>query len=167
MPVLKGNKVNNQDISVQVEITGSIAESIAALGKKMTKEVMVKAAKAGAEIVAQSIDSRIPVKTGELKDNLAVEITTNKDNVTATVGFADKFQASVAYWVEHGHASREARTLLQRFFRQKGTEKGSGHVPAHPFFRPGIDSAMKASSEAVMAELLKALQETEGKEKVA
>ena len=162
MTVLKGNKVNNQDISVDVEITGSLADSFAALSKKMTKDVLMKAASAGAEVVARSIDSRIPVETGELKDNLSVELGMENGKAVAIVGFVDKFQASIAYWVEHGHNNREARTLMQRFFKQKGSL--TGMVPAHPFFRPGIDAALKQSSEAVMAELLKALEANKGEE---
>jgi hypothetical protein len=160
---MKGNKVNNQDINVNVEVTGSLAASLAALGKRASKDVMVRAAKAGAEITARSIDSRIPAETGELKGALALEITTNKNAVIATVGFDDSFMASVAYWTEHGHATREAKTVMQRFFKKKGTL--TGHVPAHPFFRPGIDAAAKASAEAVMTEIYKALQSDTGEEK--
>jgi len=152
---MKGNRVNNQDIDVHVEVTGSLAASLNALGKRVSKEVMAKAAQAGAEVTMRAIDSRIPVETGELKSALAVEISIGKSAATATVGFDDSFMASIAYWIEHGHATREAKTAMQKFFKKKGTL--TGHVPAHPFFRPGIDSALRASSEAVMSEIQKAL----------
>jgi len=123
----------------------------------MTKEVMVNAVKAGATIVATSINERIPVDTGELKDNLAVEIATNPKGAIATVGFLDPFMASIAYWVEFGHATREPKTAMQKFFKQRHGNT-IGHVPAHPFFRPGIDSSMKEASEAVMEVIGTALE---------
>ena len=147
---MRGNKINNQDISVDVEVTGSIAEALNKLGKKVTKDVMLRAAKAGATVVAASINERIPVDTGELKGNLAIEVETKKQAVIATVGFLDEFMASVAYWVEHGHNNRVAKTKLQRFFKARHGDT-IGHVPAHPFFRPGIDAALKPAFEAVMA----------------
>jgi HK97 gp10 family phage protein len=157
---LHGNKVNNQDITVDVEVTGSIAEALNKMSKRLSNEVLSDAAKAGATIITESIASRVPVKTGELLDSLGFSIEKSSKGVVATVGFIDDFQASIGYWVEHGHNNRQAKTAMQRFFKKKGTLLGM--VPAHPFFRPGIDASLKESSQAVMEVLSKALQTDTG-----
>lgn len=154
---MHGNTINNQDISVHVEVSGSIAESLRKLGKRVTKEVMLEAVKAGASVTATAINMRIPVETGELKSNLAIEVKSTPKGAIATVGFLDPFAASIAFWVEHGHANRVAKTKMQQFFKAKHGDT-IGHVPPHPFFHPGIDSSLQESSKAVMSVLHKALQ---------
>jgi hypothetical protein len=159
---MQGNRVNNQDINVDVEVTGSFAEALRKMSKRMSNEVLVKAAKAGATVVAASIGERVPVKKGLLREELGVEISVMKQAVTATVGFLDEFQASIAYWVEHGHNNRVAKTAMQRFFKARHGDT-LGMVPAHPFFRPGIDASLKDASRAVMDVLTQALQSDDGK----
>jgi HK97 gp10 family phage protein len=105
--------------------------AIAALKADLRRELPA-VAMAGADIVAAEIEPRIPRRTGELAASLDEEPGAGRNSASATVEI-----------VQSGPGGQEHKAI----FLEYGTSK----MPAHPFFRPGVEAAKPKVEAALVA----------------
>lgn len=147
-----------------VKITG--IEDVQRMLREAPKEIVargfLRALQAGANVIADELELRTPVKAedtgglldkGVLRESLMVAITLDSQfrGGHAEVGFGKNGQ--VAYWVEYGH----------RIVGHKPGKRDSGKsVPMHPFMRPAVDRSADAAVAAVAESLSQTVAELPG-----
>jgi HK97 gp10 family phage protein len=126
-----------------------------------------KALQAGANVIANAVEARTPIKAeetgglleqGELRESLVTDIELNSDlrGGVAEIGFGKN--GHVALWVEYGH--RQVEHGAKWADRQKGYEgKLLGEVPAKPFMRPAADASAEAAVDAYAESLKQTVSE--------
>jgi hypothetical protein len=151
-----------------------------ALPAKVQSKVMTGMVSAGAAVVQAEIARRAPVYTGEVsaghpppgtlakaiyRVRVPSECTPSREvwKVAVRKGKAAQktrrgkstvnLDAYYATWVEYGHYTRVPHAMTK-------TAKAAGRmlgvakwVPAHPFFRPGVDASTQASFNAMQGYL--------------
>lgn len=105
--------------------------AIAALNRELEAELPAIAL-AGADIVEAEIAARAPRRTGALVSSLEDEVERRRGTASAIVQVED----SAASGTEH-----------YAIFQEYGTSK----MPAHPFFRPGVEAAKPKVEAALVA----------------
>lgn len=130
--------------NVWVELEGgkALEQQLLAIGAAAAGESLDQAAFAGAEIMRANIEPRVPRKRGILVKDLRVKSMDAEKSETHAVFGIGWFSRTVAWLVEFGH------------MLVKGGKLGSGghvvgHVPAHPFLRPGFDESGEDAVTAV------------------
>lgn len=107
--------------SLKFEGTAEFANLLKQLGAATAGKIGTQAVKAGAEVIADEARRLVHVRSGALRDSIAVKIEKKNrgaDEVAAIVGFKSP-QSSLAH--------------LEEF--------GTMHQAAHPFLRPAVDAA--------------------------
>lgn len=86
------------------------------------ENTLLEVVSSGAEVIEREIASRVPEKTGRLKTNLLTTSVRQQNSARTTVEMAH---------------SRPEESEHYAIFQEFGSSK----MPAHPFFRPGIEAA--------------------------
>lgn len=115
----------------KLEVQGAkeIEKVLDDLPDKMREKTVMNATRAGARVIRDEAKSRVPVRTGELRDAI-------------TVKTVKKSKRSGEDLVKVGFEKPTSR-------RAHLTEYGTVHSPAQPFMRPAIDSAAKRAIEKI------------------
>lgn len=141
-----------------IQITGlaEVQRMLAEAPKTVVATAYLKALQAGANVIADELESRTPIKAedvgglldkGVLRESvmIAVEIDSDLRGGQAEVGFGKN--GYVAMWVEYGH----------RMVGHKPNKKLKGTVKANPFMRQtaavSADRAIAAFQDELVAQL--------------
>ena len=122
------------------------------LGSKVVKKHLTKALRAGAKLILADARSRVPVLSGKLKRSLAVRIGKKRRGVhekTITVRPDSKKEPDLVTFGKDG----------KRYFYPAAVEYGTRKRKAKPFMRPAFDSQKQKAVKAIMAQLLKGVEE--------
>lgn len=112
---------------VTVEGDKELMKQLASLMKRAEGPGMVLVMAAGSAVVAEAVKAKTPRDTGKLHDSIRVVVEAKGNKVLGHIG-TDVFYG---------------------LFQEKGTRK----MPAHPFLRPGLDSAEDDARREMAAEL--------------
>lgn len=118
-----------------------LSEMFRALPRKIANKLLADTVKAGAIVIQQSIKRLTPVgRTGKLKRSVRHRKGKSRSPLEArrTVGPT----APHAHLVEFGHALVWKQPTTGRKYVK-------GHVPAHPFVRPGFDAGAPGAVRAI------------------
>lgn len=145
------------NLSVQVPNLREVQELLTKASRTVASQGMVRALSAAANVIADEVERRTPVKKedtgglldrGVLRESLMVKVTLDAQfrGGTAEIGFGKN--GHVALWLEYGHLllGRGApghRPILRR-------------IPAYPFMRP----AFEASAQPAVETFARVLEET-------
>jgi len=143
------------DFSVTVEGLDEVVKMLDEAPRTIVARGYLKALQAGANVIADAVEIRTPVKaedtgglldTGELRESLMIDTQLDSQfrGGVAEVGFGKN--GAIAAWVEYGHV----------LVGHKPGKKPLGEVPMHPFMRPAFD----ASAEAAVDAFAESLRET-------
>ncbi|WAT01519.1 HK97-gp10 family putative phage morphogenesis protein [Rouxiella chamberiensis] len=120
-----------------------LTEDLDTLSKSETKQVLNKAARAGAEVLRAAVENNAPVRTGKLKRNVVVLSRksgpgeavagvhirgTNPSGTNSDTTTKGSSQNNAFYW---------------RFI-----ELGTSKMPANPFVRPAYDTNQELAAQA-------------------
>ena len=149
-----------------------------ALPTKVQAKVMGKVVSAGAAVIQSEIVRRAPEFTGEVsqghpppgtlkkaiyRTRVPSECTANLEvwKVAVRKGKAAQstkrgkstvnLDAFYATWVEYGHFARVPHAMTRSAKAAAQAAGTAKWVPAHPFFRPGVDASTRASFTAMQA----------------
>jgi HK97 gp10 family phage protein len=130
-----------------VTLTGveEMKRQLSGLSEKIQKTVLNSAVFEGAKLLRNEVQSRAPVRTGNLKKNIIVY----KDRQPQQIGAAVRYSVLV----RRIKVARKVRRLLRKAAKQgvqidfadnayywRFLEFGTSKMPAKPFFRPAIDA---------------------------
>jgi HK97 gp10 family phage protein len=128
------------EVTTKVEGLRELKANLEKLGADVAKGVMTEGLQAGGKVLMEAIGGVTPVHEGELKAHIMMttDVAPSGTSGEVKVGFGK--QGYKARWVEFGH----------RMVSHKPDKKEIGHVPAHPFIRPGFDASHTEARNAVI-----------------
>ncbi len=143
---------------------------LADLEPDLRKQVAKPALKEAAEMLAQEVKKRTPVRTGNLRDKIITKALRSKKNGTVEgvlVG-ADIDKLSIGSALEGMPGDRPAYYLVmvengyyagKRHSRSKHADQHTGHnfIPGQRFLEPAFEAASKKAPELFKTELVKFL----------
>lgn len=145
---------------MEVTVTGlaEVQRMLAEAPRTVVARGYLKALQAGANVIANAVEERTPVKAedtgglldrGELRESLMIEVELDSQfrGGVARIGFGKN--GNVALWVEYGH-----RMVGHKY--SKSGKQQIGDIQSKPFMRP----AAAASAEAAIAAFAQSLEET-------
>ena len=115
-----------------------LQQAIAGLTRQL-QDQLPQIALAGAQIVEAEIASRAPRDTGALIASLEAKSTRRSNSASATVPIAESARGGVEHYA---------------IFQEFGTSK----MPAHPFFRPGVEAARAKVEQQLTQDILKVIK---------
>lgn len=121
------------------------------LPKKMEKNIMRGAMRAGMNVMRAEVRANVPVKTGILKRGLKVSTATKGANVIASLKFTGK-HAHIARWLEFGVVAHIINPKAAKSLSFGGVAVAAVHHPgfnARPLLRPALDSRAQDAVVAV------------------
>lgn len=127
-----------------------LQKALDTLPAKIEANILRSALRAGAKVILEEAKSRVPVKTGLLRDGLKVRTGLKKGKATATISTGGK-HGFIAKFMEFGVATHEIKAkdggslFFGSVFASKVVHPG---LRPRPFMRPALDSK---ASEAVVA----------------
>lgn len=126
------------EVTTKVSGLKELKANLEKLGADVAKGVMTEGLEAGGKVLMAGILPRTPVREGELAAHItmATEVAPSGTAGEVKVGFGK--QGHIARFVEFGH----------KMVTHEG--KQVGHVPAHPFMRPGFDASKTEARNAVI-----------------
>jgi HK97 gp10 family phage protein len=147
--------------SVSFKMSGLdvLDKAVKKLSDKVQKQVLNKAARAGARVVQKRAKSLAPVKSGALRR--AIRVVTlkmpkgqAKAAVTIKSGKGEKREAFYAHFVEFGtrkHAIGRGSVKTQTRTGRPGQQRGAIHpgTTAKPFMRPAFDETEREQLDAI------------------
>src|SRR5690349_15543690 len=125
---------------ITLEITGlaGVEQRLKDIGPKLARRGLRRALNAAVNVLSEEITNRTPVEHGDLIAAAQTKTSVSARDGQGTALFGYGNQGYKARLVEHGHD-----------VKPKPKRKGKlEHVPAHPFIRPGFDTAAPAAVEA-------------------
>lgn len=141
------------DVTVEIHLE-ELKRKFRAAGPELAARVLEQSLNEGGAVIEKAVRlyAEDHVKTGDLIADLHIEVAVAPDGLSgqALIGFRD--QSHKAGWVEFGHR-QVTHGLL------KSDRKEVGHVPAHPFMRPGFDESQAAAKETVTKMLAEGVKE--------
>lgn len=126
-------------IKMTLEGGDELARQLERLGERIAGRLLTEAAMVAAEVVREEAKQRAPVRTGNLRDHIDVEIAKTQPH-----------KAEV-----HVGPTKEA---FYGMFIEAGTSK----MPARPYLRPALDAASQQATEAARDTLRKGIKELTG-----
>lgn len=144
-------------MATQLNITGGkeLSDFLKTLPKKLERNVMRGAMRAGAKVIADAAKNNVPTRMGKLKKSIRVSSKSNKGMITASAKAGNK-KVFYASWVEFGTAPHKiiAQKMFLRFKAKDGntvTTYSVNHTGAisKPFMRPALDTKAADSIRAV------------------
>ena len=152
------------DLNITVDVKG-LTETIVMLGKApqiVMARGLVKALQAGANVIADVLESNTPIKAedtggilerGELRELLMIQtqIDPSLYGGSATIGFGDR-GGRVADWLEYGHRILPHNPPKPRNSKEY-LDAVQGFVEPNPFMRASFDASYQAAVEAFTASL--------------
>lgn len=146
MDTVSGGDVMQFEFKIEglQELTKTIQDLSKSLDPDKSEPVILK----GAKVIGAEVRGRAPKgPTGNLKKSVKVKTLkrfSSKQPAPAIVAI-DRKKAPHAHLVEYGHALVRGGKVI-------------GHVPAHPFFRPGIDAKAGEALKQIEAGLTKLVE---------
>jgi HK97 gp10 family phage protein len=135
-----------------------------ALPKKVEKNIMRSALRAGAMVIMEQAKANVPVKTGALRDSLRVSTGYKNGKVTATVKAGGKTKrggdAFYAHMVEFGTSAHNIAAKAGgwlSFMNVFAKEVAHPGARAKPFLRPAMDARAQDALVAVGEQIKKRL----------
>ena len=141
------------DFSIKIEGLEEVVEMLDKAPRTIVARGYLKALQAGANVIADAVEIRTPVKAedtgglldkGELRESLMIDIQLDSAlrGGVADIGFGKN--GNVANWIEYGH----------RIVGHKPGKTDSGaSVPANPFMRGAADGCAEAAIDAFTGSL--------------
>ena len=128
----------SNDIKVVLRGSREVRRALKKAGER-GREHLEEALNAGAEVVLQAAKQNAPVRTGWLRDHLAIKTAFDDDKgVVVLVG---------------GNPQQDGRSGNLAYWQEFGTSK----QPARPFLRPAFDTSKLAAQAAIVATLRRKL----------
>jgi HK97 gp10 family phage protein len=123
------------------DVTGlsELQTAVAALNGRL-REQLPQIAVSAADVVFSEIRSRMPVDTGDMAANLDEATDGRQDTATVTVAV-----------VHSGRGGDEHKAIFQEY--------GTSKMPAHPFFRPGVEAARPQVAAQLTQDILKVIEQ--------
>ena len=123
---------------VQIHGAKEISQKLGDMDRKLQRVGLIKAVKAGSEIIVNDMIARAPVDTGDLKDSITTKFTKRGiRRATQEIG-PDKDHAWYA----------------------KFNELGTAHQPARPFIAPSLEQNTAQVQSAVSNELWNVIEQS-------
>jgi len=141
-------------ITTDLDFSGlaDLSRDLELLSKAESRQVLRRAVRAGAELVAEEVANTAPEKTGKLKRNIVVLFGKGAPG-TALAGVHIR-----GVNPETGNSDNKLKTSSpNNAFYWRFLEEGTSKMPAHPFVRPAYDRKQEEASAAAFAEMIKAI----------
>lgn len=120
-----------------------LTEDLDTLSKSETKQVLNKAARAGAEVLRAAVEKNAPVRTGKLKRNVVV-LSRKSGPGEAVAGVHIRgINPSGTNSDTTTKGSSRNNAFYWRFI-----ELGTSKMPANPFVRPAYDTNQELAAQA-------------------
>ena len=142
-------------ISVHVSGDKELANKFKALPPAVARENLLTAVVAGARVIQEGIKDQVNSKSGQLAKSIDIDPTLiTKSRVAINIG-PEKYMGFYGEFVELGHP------IVHTSIAGYGTDRRGrgkvlkstrvvGHVPAHPFMRPGFEQSVGGAIDAIM-----------------
>jgi len=157
-------------ISIDIAGLAEVKAKLEALGTTQANRIVRKALKAGAAIVQEAIEVRIPARPdlpsgtalpiGALKSDIEIKMKSSDPQNQAAVVQPGELTFHVAEWVETGHRlvrGGYSRELIKNGqgtgkYRGPGTEVGT--VPPHEYIREAYEVSREDAALAIATTLI-------------
>ena len=110
-----------------------LQEQFGAIPDQLARNVLKKALLQSAKLIQEAAKNRVPVNTGSLRDSI---------HVVALPGSPTRAEVSII--AGELSASQQAALGQKSAFYALFIERGTIHMPAHPFMRPALDASTQA-----------------------
>lgn len=147
-------------ITTDLDFSGlaDLSRDLEILSKAESRQVLRRAVRAGAELVAEEVANTAPVQTGKLKRNIVVLFGKGAQG-TAVAGVHIR-----GVNPDTGNSDNKMKAASpNNAFYWRFLEEGTSKMSAKPFVRPAFDSKQEEASKAAFEEMLKALDEVMSK----
>lgn len=147
-------------ITTDLDFSGlaDLSRDLKILSKAESRQVLRRAVRAGAELVAEEVANTAPVQTGKLKRNIVVLFGKGAQD-TAVAGVHIR-----GVNPDTGNSDNKMKAASpNNAFYWRFLEEGTSKMSAKPFVRPAFDSKQEEASKAAFEEMLKALDEVMSK----
>ena len=124
-----------------MEIHGlkGVEEALSQAGPKLAKAALRKALRAGGKHFVNAAKSRAPVKTGGLRDAIAMTVKMSPKQQSGSVKIGPKRDK------EKGNESPGVYGMYSEF--------GTKNMPARPWLRPAFDATAASAQDAFTSEI--------------
>lgn len=141
-------------ITTDLDFSGlaDLSRDLELLSKAESRQVLRRAVRAGAELVAEEVENTAPEKTGKLKRNIVVLFGKGAPE-TAVAGVHIR---GVNPDTGNSDNSMKASSPNNAFY-WRFLEEGTSKMPAQPFVRPAYDRKQEEAATAAFAEMIKAI----------
>jgi HK97 gp10 family phage protein len=136
-------------MDVQIKGLAQLQQALDELPAKIERNVLRGALRAAAGVIREEAQSRVPVKSGALRDSIRVSVRVQRGRILATVRAGDK-RAYYAGMVEFGTARHVIKPKNAKKLFIGGLFRSSVEHPGakqKPFMRPAFDTK---AQEAVL-----------------
>lgn len=126
-------------------------ELLKTLAPKVERNILRGALREGAKVYAKSVDDKIPVYQGDLKDSVRISTKAKRGMVYAGVKAGNK-KAWYVHLVEYGTRPHKIKPKAARALSVGGAAVAAVDHPGakpSPFMRPAADESHQAATEAV------------------
>ncbi len=137
-----------------VEVLGADAfrEILLELAKSLPNEAVEPVLMEGAKIVASAAKINAPQgETGNLKKGIKTKFLRQISNYPRSAAAVSN--ARHAYLVEYGSPGRFKKRTGKDVIHPRKMGASSGPMPAHPFFRPAVDTNLARVQDLVITKL--------------
>lgn len=131
------------DFYVEVQGIKEIERTLKSFGTDVAIKITKKALRAGAKIILTEAQSKVPVKTGKLRDSLKITSRKKGDRFSYAVGTSNNKNLFVG------------KTFYAGFIEYGAPARG---LPARPFMRPAFDAKSAEAVKAIMDAYAKAIK---------
>lgn len=153
---------------IKIEGLKEIGEKLRMLSTKMNREIIRKAVRAGANVIKDEMKRRVPVDSGELRDNIisTAHPMKNGEGFEAVVGVRyrrkvaaksrGRFGRKSGKWNKDASLapSTEDPGVYARFVELgRPNQKGHTHQAAQPFMRPAFDTKADEAARTIAASI--------------
>lgn len=147
-------------ITTDLDFSGlaDLSRDLEILSKAESRQVLRRAVRAGAELVAEEVANTAPVQTGKLKRNIVVLFGKGAQGTAVAGVHIRGVNPDTGNSDNKMKASSPNNAFYWRFL-----EEGTSKMSAKPFVRPAFDSKQEEASKAAFEEMLKALDEVMSK----
>lgn len=136
---------------MRIEGAHELQAALLSLPDKVSKKIMGKALRAGAEVVLGEARYLAPVKTGALAGGMQITMSNKGGEASAIVSAAS--QQYYGNMQEFGTKRKSAADKATGKRRIRGGNNGSWHVKPNPFMHKAIEATVSDATDAIAESL--------------